>query len=64
MSVARLLEPVIRIPKRYPFAFGVITAAVKTGGADYMVQKFVEKKKATNWRRVGGSFLALLATTS
>eukprot|EP00467_Chlorarachnion_reptans_P014141 CAMPEP_0114529300 /NCGR_PEP_ID=MMETSP0109-20121206/24750_1 /TAXON_ID=29199 /ORGANISM="Chlorarachnion reptans, Strain CCCM449" /LENGTH=207 /DNA_ID=CAMNT_0001711671 /DNA_START=224 /DNA_END=844 /DNA_ORIENTATION=+ len=42
-----------KIPRNFPFVFGVTTAAVKTGGADYLVQKYVEGQKQADWRRVG-----------
>ena len=45
MSVARLLEPVIRIPKRYPFAFGVITADT----VDQAVQRAGVKSGNRGW---------------
>lgn len=48
MAFARSL---FRIPKAYPFAFGAIFSAVKTGGADVLVQK-VEGAGDVDWRRV------------
>mmetsp|Transcript_19986 Transcript_19986/g.32512 ORF Transcript_19986/g.32512 Transcript_19986/m.32512 type:complete len:224 (-) Transcript_19986:231-902(-) len=51
--ITRFVDPVLAIPRRHPFVFGVVTAAIKTGGADFMVQKYVEKQKKIDWRRVG-----------
>lgn len=40
------------IPRNHPFAFGVGLATVKTGGVDFLVQKYIEKKNPIDWTRV------------
>ena len=39
------------IGMRYPFAVSVGVATVKTGSADLVVQRYVEKKKHIDWNR-------------
>ena len=48
------LFPTITLPKRHPVLFGAALAGVKTGLADYGVQRWIEGKesKDINWRRV------------
>ena len=40
-----------RIAQQYPFAVSVGVATAKTGGADLVVQRYVEKKKSIDWSR-------------
>jgi len=40
-----------RIPKENPFAFGAVFSCAKTAAADWMVQKFVEKREELDVRR-------------
>ena len=42
----------LALPKKFPFAFGVTTATVKTGTVDFLVQKYVEKVEHVDWTRV------------
>lgn len=47
-----MLNRILAFPKSRPFVFGVGIATVKTGGVDYFVQKYVEKKPVISWTRV------------
>lgn len=38
---------------RYPWTFGVGIATLKTGAADILVQKQVERRETLDWKRVG-----------
>ena len=40
-----------RIAQQYPFAVSVGVATAKTGGADFVVQRYVENKKSIDWSR-------------
>ena len=40
------------IPKKYPFAFGIIITCGKTCGVDLMVQKFIEKREEIDVKRL------------
>jgi hypothetical protein len=42
---------ILSIPKRHPFIFGVGVTTIKTGGVDFCIQKFVEKKENIDWTR-------------
>lgn len=39
------------LPKRYPFAFGVCVATIKTGTVDLLIQRYVEQRKEIDWKR-------------
>jgi protein Mpv17 len=39
------------LPKRYPFAFGVCAATIKTGTVDLLIQRYVEQRKEIDWKR-------------
>lgn len=41
-----------RVPKKHPFAFGVILCGVKNAGCDYAMQRYVQRKEEIDWRRV------------
>lgn len=47
-----MLSRLVTFPKRHAFVFSVGITAIKTGGVDYLVQKYVEKKEKIDWRRV------------
>jgi len=38
---------------KYPWTFGVGIATIKTGAADILVQKQIEKREQIDWKRVG-----------
>ena len=40
-----------RVPKKYPFYFGVIISTIKTSASDLLVQKVVERKEQIDWKR-------------
>merc|ERR1719230_502822 len=40
------------IPKKYPFAFGIIITCCKTTGVDLCVQKFIEKREEIDMKRL------------
>lgn len=42
----------LRLGPKYPFAFGVGIATIKTGLADLIVQKYIEKKKEVDYTRL------------
>jgi hypothetical protein len=46
-----LAQRVLSFPKRRPFAFGVGFSAAKTSFADYLVQKYVEKREEIDIKR-------------
>ena len=45
------VRPLLTFPKRHPVIFGSVFAALKTGAADVLAQKFIEKKEKINIRR-------------
>jgi len=49
MSVA--WQKITRVPKLYPFAFGICISTCKTSGSDLLVQKVIEKKENVDWKR-------------
>ena len=48
---AKMIRRLGSIGRRYPFAVSVGVATAKTGSADLMVQRYVEKKKHIDWNR-------------
>ena len=44
-------QRVLSFPKRRPFAFGVGFSATKTSFADYLVQRYVEKREEIDLKR-------------
>ena len=45
------VRPLLSFPKRHPVIFGSVFAGVKTGAADVLAQKFIEKKEKLDLRR-------------
>ena len=48
-SGGSLLSRILSIPKQHPFAFGVAFSGAKTSFADWLVQKYVEKREPENF---------------
>ena len=46
-----LAQRVLSFPKRRPFVFGVGFSAAKTSFADYLVQRYVEKRDEIDLKR-------------
>jgi len=44
-------QKVTRLPKLYPFGFGIFISTFKTSFSDLLVQKVIEKKEKVDWRR-------------
>jgi len=47
----KLSRRILKIPARHPLVFGIVYSTAKTGFADYLVQRYVEKKKRIDWTR-------------
>ena len=47
----RASSSVLRLPQRYPFAFGVAISSAKTGAADYMAQTVIKRRERFDYRR-------------
>jgi len=60
-----LRQQLLTFPKRRPYAFNVMVATFKTALADYLVQKFIERKEKIDWKRnavfvaFGGLYLGM-----
>ena len=52
-----MLGTIARIPMTNPFVFGVVFSTFKTSFSDWVVQRFVERRKEIDWRR-NGTFAA------
>ena len=52
-----MLGTLARIPMTNPFVFGVVFSTFKTSFSDWVVQRFVERRKEIDWRR-NGTFAA------
>jgi|TARA_B100000524_G_scaffold318185_1_gene197559 glycine cleavage system regulatory protein len=46
-----MLAALRAVPKTHPFKFGVAFSTLKTSLADWLVQKYVEKREKIDWRR-------------
>jgi hypothetical protein len=44
------MTSLLSFPKRHPAVFGITMATIKTGGVDYLIQKYVEKQEI-DWKR-------------